>query len=149
MKQYIKLFEDFSRIYESDTLETAGLAKRIYNDLRKKGIEVKLSYQNSEMAKKSKSEQFGEIGGITVAYATDPLGHEDYIHVVGVEDKSQAEELVRDYESEKVSARVSYSDPTWTVTFILKQEEQRQKYDLGRGYHNRENKNDRKRRRRG
>ena len=147
MKQYLKLFEEFSRIYESDTLETAGLAKRIYNDLRKKGMKVELDYQNETMAKKAKMAHLGEERGITVAYAIDGAGRNDFIHVLGFEDKNQAESLVREYESENISARISYSYEKWTVTFTLKQEEQRQKYNVGRGYSNRENKNDRKRKR--
>jgi len=151
MHKYIKLFEDFSRIYEADTLEMSGLAKRIYNDLKREGMDVSLSYQNETMAKRSKTKELGDSGGmdkITVAYATDPLGKEDYIHVLGLPDENYARDLANRYESENVSGEVSYSYESWKITFKLKQEDQRMKYELGRGYETRKNKNDRKRRRR-
>ena len=115
-----------SFVNEADVLDAAGLAKRLYNELKRDGHDVSLNYQNQAMSARGKSKRLGD-GRMSVNY------YVDHVFILGANDDAAAQELKDKYSTPETPGRVEYfawSDGKPVVSFSLNQPERRSTYNV-------------------
>ena len=141
---------DESLLNESDSLEIQGLAKRMYNDLKREGKSVKLDYQNDALAAKGVAKYFSRdaSGPDKISIAAFPD------HMMALTDsKETAQALIDKYSTDNIIGEIrfwptsySWSTDGWSANFRIKKREQRSDFNVNRmGWDRKPNSNDRHR----